>query len=425
MRKLCWLAAFAMAAHAETYTLTMKQALEQGLSHNPDVTLAKLDELKATQGIRVAQDPFYPHPGVGTGLAYNNGMPLSIEGSAPAVFQARVNEYLINRPQSYAIRQQRESARSAGFGTAQKRDEVAYQIAALYVDADRAGRLLETARTQIDSLQKVHDTVQARVTEGRELPTSVRQAQVNLSKARLRLSDLESDRDIAERNLAIALGYGPNDLVLPSAADRHPPAIPQDEASALQTALAASPELRRLESNMIAKGLEIKSAEARRLPQVDLVAQYALFAKYNNLDQYFAKYQPNNGQIGVSIQVPLFIGSGIKAATAQLDTDREHLRIETRSARDRIAMDIHKSYQSIHRAELVSQTVKDDLDLARDQLSVLLAQMNEGRATLADVEQARVNENEKWIAFYDAQFNQERARLDLLRQTGNLVASIQ
>jgi outer membrane protein TolC len=108
-----------------------------------------------------------------------------------------------------------------------------------------------------------------------------------------------------------------------------------------------------------------------------------------------------------------------------MDTDRERLRIEMQSARDRIAMDIHKSYQSITRAELVSQNAKDDLDLARDQLSVLLAQMNEGRATLADVEQARFNENEKWIAFYDAQFNQERVRLDLLRQTGTLMASIQ
>ena len=51
--------------------------------------------------------------------------------------------------------------------------------------------------------------------------------------------------------------------------------------------------------------------------------------------------------------------------------------------------------------------------------------MNDGRATLREVEQARIDENEKWIAFYDAQFTQERARLDLLRQAGNLAASIQ
>jgi outer membrane protein len=50
--------------------------------------------------------------------------------------------------------------------------------------------------------------------------------------------------------------------------------------------------------------------------------------------------------------------------------------------------------------------------------------MNEGRAALRQVEEARFNENEKWIAFYDAQFNLERARLNVLRETGELTAAL-
>src|SRR5580698_9114952 len=121
------------AVHAETYTLTMKQAIDRGLTRNPDVTLAKLDELRAIQGIRLAQDPFYPHIGMGSGLAYNNGMPLSIEGSAPSIIQARGAEDLFNRPQHYAVEQQRETAKGAAFAAEQKRDEIAYQIAGLYL----------------------------------------------------------------------------------------------------------------------------------------------------------------------------------------------------------------------------------------------------------------------------------------------------
>jgi outer membrane protein len=415
----------AVSASAETYTLTMKQAIDRGLTRNPDVTLAKLDELKATQGIALARDPFYPHVGVGSGLAYNNGMPLSIEGSAPSIIQAKGTEELFNRPQHYAIEQQRETAKSAGFATEQKRDEIAYQIAGLYLDADRANRMIETARNQIDSFQKVLDTVQARVEEGRELPVEARQAQVNIARARVRLSNLESDRDIAERNLAIALGYTAADLVAPSAADRTPPEIPQDEAAAVQTALAESPEIKRIQSSMIAKGLEIRSTEARRLPQVDLVAQYALFAPYNNLQQYFAKFQRNNGELGASIQVPLFSGIAIKAAVAQLNTDEEHLRTELQSAKDKITMGVHQSYVTITRAKLAADLAKEDLDLARDRLTIVLDQLNDGRATLRDVEQARIDESEKWIAFYDAQFGQERAGIDLLRQTGKLAAEIQ
>ncbi len=429
MRTFCLVAVVAslapIAAVAETYTVTMKQAVEQGLARNPDVVLAKLDELKATQGIRVAQDPFYPHGGVGSGLAYNNGMPLSIEGSAPAIIQGKVNEYLFNQPQHYAIQQQRELAKGATFATAQKRDEIAFQIASFYLDADRANRLIETARNQIGSFQKVLDTIQARVDEGRELPIEVQQARLNLARARVRLSNLEIDRDAAERNLALALGYRAGDLVAPSTAERVIAGAPADEAAAVQAALAASSEIKRLESTLVAKGLEIKSTEARKLPQVDLVAQYALFAEYNGLNQYFAKFQRNNGELGASIQMPLFMGSGIKAAVAQMDTDRQHLRVELQSTKDKIAMNVHQSYQGIDRAKLAGDLAKEDLDLARERLTLVLDQLNDGRATLREVEQARIDESEKWIAFYDAQFNQEKARLELSRQTGNLVASIQ
>jgi hypothetical protein len=38
------------------------------------------------------------------------------------------------------------------------------------------------------------------------------------------------------------------------------------------------------------------------------------------------------------------------------------------------------------------------------------------------VEEARFNEDEKWIAFYDAQFSSEKARLNVLKHTGELTA---
>jgi outer membrane protein TolC len=87
-------------------------------------------------------------------------------------------------------------------------------------------------------------------------------------------------------------------------------------------------------------------------------------------------------------------------------------------------LDIHQSYQEIHKADIARELAQADLDLARSQLSVILAQMGEGRASLRQVEEARFNENEKWIAFYDAQFNAERARLNVLRQTGELMAAL-
>ena len=66
-----------------------------------------------------------------------------------------------------------------------------------------------------------------------------------------------------------------------------------------------------------------------------------------------------------------------------------------------------------------------DLEVAREQLSVDLAQIQEGRVTMRQVEEARVLESQKWIAFYDAQYALEKARWNVLRLTGDLVASLE
>jgi len=415
----------ALAAQAETHTLTMREAVERALAQNPEVVMARIDEARAAASVRIAKGPFLPRVGAGSGLAYSNGFPLSIDGSAPAVFQARANEYLFNRPQTYAVAQARETARGSAFSTAGKADEIAFRVASLYLDADRAGRLSEMAAKQVESLTKVLETIQARVAEGRDLPITAQEGNVNLLRARQRLMGMESDRDFAERSLAAALGYAAGDSVKPSAAERAVPGLPANETAATQSAMSASNELKRLDSNILAKDLEIKGDRAQRLPRVDLVAQYAMLAKFSNYDQYFSKFQRNNGELGASFQIPLFTGSAIRAQVALAESDQLHIRAESQMLKDRIALDVHQSYQSLAKADMARQVAQADLELAREQLSVLLAQMNEGRATLRQVEEARFGENEKWIAFYDAQFSTERARLELLRQTGELRAALQ
>ncbi|HEY3826904.1 MAG TPA: TolC family protein [Bryobacteraceae bacterium] len=426
MRKIVLLPAaavlFSMVAAAETHTLTLKQAVARALTQNPEVIMARLDEAKASLGVRLANNPFSPHVGMGTGLAYTNGFPLSIEGSAPAIFEAKANEALFNRPQHYAVVQAKEAVRGAGFASDEKSDEIAYKVASLYIDVDRAGRLADSAGKQVESLEKVLQTARTRVEEGRDLATTAQEANVNLLRARQRLISLRSDLDYAAHNLAVTLGWDAGDLVTPADEDRATPAIPASEEAAIQTALSGSKELKRLESNYSAKGLEVKSDKAKRLPKVDLVAQYALLSRYNNYQNYFATFTRNNGELGASIEVPIFNGSGARAEVEQAQNEQQHIRAEVEVARNKIRLDIHQSYQEIQKTDIAKELAQADLDLARSQLSVVLAQMNEGRASLRQVEEARFNEDEKWIAFYDAQFNTERARLNILRETGELMA---
>lgn len=417
--------ALVCAARAEVRPMTLRQAVEAAIRQNPDIALSRLDEEKARQSVRVARDPFYPRLVVGSGLAYSSGFPMSIEGSAPSVVQAQAIAYVFNRPQNYQVAVARENARGAALAVTSKRDEVAYRVAALYLDAERATRILELARKDTDSLAKVLETVQAQVQEGRALPLAEKQAAYNVARARQIAEGLEDDRIAAETALAIGIGLSAEDRVQPVDQERPAPSVPPSEEEAIQAAVDSNKDLRRLESQIVAKQFEIRGARAARLPHVDLVAQYGMLAKFNNYEQFFRAFQRNNGQVGVSFQLPLPAGPGISAQSAQAQVEIARLKIELANQRNRIASDLQQSFRDLRKAGTASEVARLDLDVAREQLSVDLAQMQEGRVTLRQVEEARVVENQKWIAFYDAQYALEKARWNVLRLSGNLRAWLQ
>jgi outer membrane protein len=415
----------ACGLRAEMYPMTLRQAVETALKQNPDVMMARLDEQKARLGIKVEQSPYYPRVVAGSGLAYSNGFPLSIEGAAPSVFQVQATQDLFNRPQQLAIAEAREKTRGAELSAAGKREDIAYRVTSLYLDAARASRLGTLAQRDTESLQQVLDTVHAQVQEGRALPLAEKQARLNLAKARQEVEGFADDQDTAESALAVALGYMAQDRV--RAVEEEPAvAMPaESEEAVIQHSLESRPEMQELQSEIAAKTLEVRGYRAARLPRVDLVSQYAMLAEFNNYNEFFKTFQRNNGQIGASFQVPIWAGPGVKAQIAQAQTDIEHLRVQLTAARNRVTSDIQQAYRDVRKAATGAEVAGADLDLAREQLTVILAQTEEGRANLGQVGQARITENDKWIAFYDAQYTLDRARWNLLRLSGDLVPSLE
>ena len=415
----------AAVASAEVHSLTLQQVLEIAARQNPDVALARLDEQRAEQGIKVALDPFRPKIYGGSGLAYTYGYPNSIDGNAPSLFQLRTDMALYNRPKSYAVAAAREQARGSQYSAQAKAEDVAFQAADLYLTAHQLKQQSEVLNTQLPGLQKVLTSVTAAVSEGTQLPIELKRAQVNLALSTERLSSAQLDIDYYQMMLAVALGYPATDRVEP--ADRTtelnitPPASEDD---ATDEALRNNRDLRRMESEVLVKELDVRSFKSERLPQVDLVAQYSLFAKYNYA-QYFQKFQSNNFQLGASIKIPFLVGSAAHAQALQAYTDMQKIRIQKDQIRNRIITDTHRGYEQFKKAQSIRDLSRMQLDLAREQLTVLLAQNEEGRTPIAEVERARLDESEKWMSFYDAETQVTRTKLAILRDMGTLVASLQ
>jgi outer membrane protein len=413
----------AAAAFAEVHPLTLRQAVEIALKENPDLVLSRLDQQKAQAAIRVAKDPFAPKLYAGSGLAKVWGYPTSIEGSAPSIIQTRTDMAVFNRAKTYELARVRETARGAEIDTESKSDQIAYQTATMFLDAQQLDRSKQSIQLEVESLQRVRSATGEQVDEGRQLAIENKRVAVEVARASQRLAALNGDLDYSEASLAVVLGYAAADRVQPREEERAAFEVPASEQAALELALQNNKDLRKLESQLQAKGFEVKEAEAARLPVVDVVAQYALLAK-TNYENFFTRFQRNNGELGVSIQIPLISGSASKGLAARAQTDILELRTQMGQIRNRIQLDTQKSYQELEKARSAQEVARLDLDYTRDQVSLLLAQLGEGRATQQQVDNARLTEQEKWIAFYDAQHAVENARLDLLRQTGTLQAAL-
>lgn len=425
MRRITALATLACGAlSAEVHRLTLQQALERALEQSPEVALARLEETKAEQAVRLARDRFIPKVYAGSGLAYSSGFPMSIEGATPSILQAGSTADMFNRSARYRVAAAQENRRGAALSTEAKREEVAFRTAELYLEAERAARVAQVAAGRTAALERVAAAAEARVAEGRELPLEARRAAVELQRARYRCQALEGERAFFETALAEVLGLAPGDRVEAAGEERRAPAMPASEEEAVRAALAGSQELRRLESQLLAKGLDVRAERAARLPRLDLVAQYAVLGRFNNYEDFFRKFQRHNGQLGVSIQVPLWTGPGVKAAVSQAESEAAQLRLRIEAARRGVTAETQKLLREAAQAESARELARLELDVAREQVSVVLAQYEEGRASLKQLEEARSAEAERWMGFYGAAAALERARLALLKQTGALLAAV-
>ncbi|HML17104.1 MAG TPA: TolC family protein [Bryobacteraceae bacterium] len=403
--------------------MTLRQAIDLAMQQSPDLMLARLDQDKARLQAVIAHDPFVPKVFAGSGAAYTTGFPANIEGQAPSILEAKTQMAIFDRPQSFQVAQAKETARGAEIDIAKQQAEITFRVASLFLDAAQAARSLEAVQNEIANLQRVRDLVEARVEEGRDLSIAEKRAGLDVRRAQNLVDSLSLDLMNAETSLAMVLGMGPGDRVRAAREESLALTVPASEEETIEQAVESSPDIKRMESDIQAKTLQIRGYRAERLPKVNLIAQYEMFAKYYYQD-YFTTFRRNSAQFGASIDVPLLIGRSARAYMTQAEDDIAKLRIQVNRTRAQITADLRRAFQDVKRAEDQREYAREDLDLAREQLSIDLAQNDEGRLPMAAVEQARAVEQEKWLAYYDAQHTAERARLNLLHQSGTLMAAL-
>ena len=403
--------------------LTLKQAVNLAVQNSREIALARVQSNVAEKSAELTRAMFLPNLYTGSGIGYTRGFPQAQGGGPPSIFNVTYTQALLNGPLRGEMRASQERAEAQRQSVESVRDTVMVRAASAYLELGKVRRALDLLRKERESGQKIVDVTRERLEAGVELPIELTKAQLSSARIEQRIVHLEGREDIIDTELHGLMGVpagrrlevSPEEL--PANGD-----LPMREL--VNLALANNPTLKQAEAERRAREFRFQGERNGYWPTVDLVSQYGLYAKFNNFDQFFRRFRRNSFNVGLDVKVPIFSARS-SASVGLARADLSAAEIELTSRRRDIEIEVRQKARRTREMELGCEVARLELQLAQENLRVVQSQFQEGRASLRDLEKARLEESDKWLAFLDADYERQQAQLEVLRTTGQLARVFQ
>jgi len=398
--------------------LTLKRAIEMALRNSKDIQVAKLQASLATHASQVSKAEFLPSVYAGSGAGYTYGIPETPGGRAPSIFSLTYTEQVFNEPLRGQGKELEEQARSQKIVLEDVKNSVIARTAMAYLELAKVRHSLELLRGEQGSADKILQVTEERQGEGYELPVEVTKAQLTKAQVTQRILQLEGRADELEVFLRGQIGLG-QEQAMEVTPEELPGEAEQEGANLVAMAMQNNAGLLLAESEVRAKEFRLKGEKRGYFPTLEAVSTYSLLANFNNYSEFYKKFQRNNFNAGVQVQVPLFSArtrEAIGLAQINLETSQATLA----SKKTQVSAEVRQKTLHLRERDAAKEVARLELQLAQQNIGVLETQYNEGKVNLREVEKARLEENDKWMAFLDANFERQQAQLDLLKTAGQL-----
>jgi outer membrane protein TolC len=417
----------------------LKRVVELALTHATGAAIAAADQQHADAGYRELQNNYVPQFSTGAGLGYSYGFPLALEGQAPALFSVNTQSALINPALRDFLRAARAESAVASLKNKDERNQIIQDAALSYAElAKWEQRLVRLQETESDA-DKTQAAVAERVKEGIDSDLDGTRARLSAARVRLRIAEAQGAADVLREHLSKLTG-------LPAASiQTDPDSIPAAPAPAnedvAKDAAASSPSVQAAVEHARAQYLSARGEHKTLWPSIDFAAQYALLSKFNNFQNYYIPskpctttvgtttigpflcptngFQQNNATIGVSIRVPIFNASQRSRAQAA-DADALKANKQAEAARNQVSEETLRLERSVAQMQAARDVARLEYEIAEKSLAAVQTRMDAGTATLHDLDDARSQASERFIALQDVSFELERSELGVLRATGDL-----
>ena len=403
--------------------LTMREAIALALQNNRDLALARVQYNVALNEVGVDRAAFRPNLYTGSGAAFTYGFP-SLNGSPPAVFQMNYNQAVFDpllKSQQHAAE---EHAKTMKLEIDRTRDDVIVRSASSYLELAKVRHSFELLRSEQASAEKVLEVTRERVQANQELPIEVTRSELTAARVQERIIKLEGRDEALTQQIRNLTGIPDTQSVEVSTEE---PSFSTDlQASELgNLAIQSDRGVQEAENDRAARQELLRGAKLSVWPTLSFVAQYSVLAPFNDYRKYYSnQYQANNFQGGVQITVPLF-SAKTRANIALAKTQLQASELSLGNKRQEVRLDVQQKARKVRELDATREVARLDLKLAQQTVELTQARFDQGRATLRDIEQVRLDENDKWVLFLDADFARQQSQLTLLQATGQLAKVFQ
>ncbi|MGH6877764.1 MAG: TolC family protein [Rhizomicrobium sp.] len=443
---LLWVVPAAAQNAAEKTTeqsaaLTLQEAIRLALQNSPDMRLARAQYDVALGQARVDRASFRPNLYTGTGLAYTHGFPSLPGGQAPSVFELDYQQTIFDpllRGQEHAAE---DRANNQKIEMDRLRDDIIVRTATGYLNLADVQHSLQLMQTEKVSSQTILQIVQERERANLALPVDVTGAQLTLARINENTIKLQDQEQALEQQLRQLTGIAENQEIHanpevpafaagasgPGDSAEETPLTPpslESENNLTDIAMQNDRSVKEAENEREAREQELHGARWSYFPTVAIVGQYSVLSQFNDYNEFYKKFERNNVNIGVQVTVPLFAAkTSATVALAKSQLDEAELDLGQRQRQ--VSREIQKKVSNVRELDASREVARLELQLAQQNLQVEQDKFNNGRVTLQAIEQARLDESEKWVAFLDADFAREQAQIALLEATGQLAKVFQ
>jgi outer membrane protein TolC len=398
--------------------LTLKHAIELALQNSKEIQVAKIQASVADHAALITRAQFMPNLYAGSGAGYTNGIPETPGGRAPSVFNVTYTEQIFNEPLRGQGKEMQEQAKSQKIALQDARNSVITRTAMAYLELGKVRHTLELLRKEQESAEKILQVTQERQGEGFELPVEVTKAQLTKAQVVQRILQLEGRQDELEVFLRYQLGLS-DEQAIEVTPEELPGEAEQAGDNLVAMAMTSNAGLQLAESDVRAKEFRLKGERRGYFPTLEFVSVYSVLAKFNNYSQFFSAFQRNNFNAGIDMQVPIF-SARIKAAISLAQVNLDAAKASLTNKKSEVTAEVRQKTRRVRERDAAKEVARLELQLAQQNVAVLQARFDEGKLNLREMEKARLEENEKWMAYLDANFQKQQAQLELLKTAGQL-----